>query len=75
MKVSNNLFLHGSLAATLRHDVWCGVNNTTWTSSRTTRAEYVTEVSGTIIITTNGRSPLWLHCSRSAECGVPIPFE
>jgi competence protein ComEC len=64
-----------TLAPTLGHPVWCGVNNDTWTSSRTARAEYVTEVNGTIIVTTNGRSPLWLHCTRSAECGVPIPFE
>jgi competence protein ComEC len=60
-----------TLATTREHSVRCG-SSTAYTSSRTTRAHYVTEVNGTVIVTSNGRSPLSVHCSRSSECGVTI---
>ena len=40
----------------------------------TRRAEYVTEVSGRIVVTTDGTSPLGLHCERGAGCDVEIGF-
>ena len=60
-----------TLATTREHSVRCG-NSSAYTSSRTTRAHYVTEVNGAVIVTSNGRSPLSVHCTRSSECGVKI---
>jgi hypothetical protein len=62
---------HPSLATTKRHEVRCG-SSTAYTTSRTNRAHDVTEVNGAIIITSTGRSPLTVNCTRSVECGVTI---
>jgi competence protein ComEC len=63
-----------TLASTKRHDVRCG-DSVSYRNERMNLAHYVTEVSGAIVVTSNGRSPLALHCTRSAECGVRIPHE
>jgi hypothetical protein len=60
-----------SLATTKTHDVRCG-SSSAYTSSRTNRAHYVTEVNGAVIVTSNGRSPMTVNCTRSVECGVKI---
>ena len=60
-----------SLATTKRHAVRCG-SSTAYTASRTNRAHYVTEVNGAIIITSSGKSPLTVNCTRSVECGGTI---
>ena len=63
-----------TIAETLEHQVRCGVSNTQYGPvTRTRQAQYMTEVSGAIIITSNGHAPLALHCTRSQECGVRIP--
>lgn len=62
-----------SLTTTTEHEVRCGAPSG-YVTSRTDRAHYVTAVSGTIIVTSNGRSPLMLNCTRSNECGVRIDF-
>jgi competence protein ComEC len=60
-----------SLTTTKRHDVRCGTSGN-YVTSRTDRAHYVTAVSGTVIVTSNGRSPLTVNCTGSVECGVKI---
>ena len=60
-----------SLATTKTHHTRCGTSKN-YISSRTNRAHYVTEVNGAIIVTSNGRSPVTLNCTRSVECGVKI---
>ena len=66
-----NLF--NTVTETLEHQVRCGVANTQYGPvTRTRNAHYMTEISGAIIITSNGHSPLALHCTRSQECGVRI---
>ena len=54
----------------------CGEDNNDNTASpfNTNRAEYATEVNGTIVVTTDGTSPLSIHCSRTAACGTQIAF-
>src|SRR5688572_31041915 len=46
-----------SLATTNAHETRCGTSSA-YITSRTTRAHYVTEVNGTVTVTTNGRSPM-----------------
>ena len=60
-----------SLAATKAHEIRCGTSSS-YVTSRTNRALYVTEVNGTVIITSSGRSPVTVNCTRSVECGVRI---
>jgi competence protein ComEC len=60
-----------SLATTKTHDIRCGTTSE-YTTSRTNRAHYVTEVNGAVIITSNGKSPITVNCTRSVECGVKI---
>lgn len=61
-----------SLATTKTHDVRCG-SSSAYKASRTNRAHYVTEVNGAaVIVTSNGRSPVTVNCTRSVECGVKI---
>jgi competence protein ComEC len=62
---------YGSLAETKRHGIRCG-SSSSYTTSRTTLAHYVTEVNGTVIVTSNGQSPMTVNCTRSVECGVRI---
>jgi competence protein ComEC len=58
---------------TLEHEVRCGVSNTAYGPiTRTRRAHYMTAVSGTVIVASDGHSPMSLHCTRTAECGVKI---
>jgi competence protein ComEC len=60
-----------TLAITKGHDVRCGTSNS-YITSRTPNAHYVTAVNGTIIITSNGLSPMTVNCTRSPECGVKV---
>jgi len=60
-----------SLATTKRHDIRCGTPSE-YVTSRTNRAHYVTEVGGAVIVTSSGRSPVTVNCTRSVECGVKI---
>jgi competence protein ComEC len=60
-----------TLALTKGHDVRCGTASS-YLTSRTRSAHYVTAVNGTIIITSNGLSPMAVNCTRSVECGVKI---
>ena len=79
---SGNKFFHPRCIAVDRfattenavtHGVRCG-SSTAFQNSRTTKAHYVTAVNGAIVVTTAGRSPLSVHCTRSTECG-DVPFE
>jgi competence protein ComEC len=60
-----------TLAVTKGHDVRCGTSSG-YIASRTRSAHYVTAVNGTIIVTSNGFSPMTVSCTRSVECGVKI---
>jgi hypothetical protein len=62
----------GSLAVTRRHAIRCGTASG-YQASRTERAHYVTAVNGSIVVTSNGESPMLVNCTRSVECGVKIP--
>ena len=66
---------HPFTVATRQHPTHCGTDNT-FANRRigtTTEAGYVTEVSGTIVVTSSGQSPLSLHCTGSQGCEVQIP--
>ena len=67
---------HGTLAAVPSHPMDCGANNDDNTPSpfNTTRAEYATDINGPIVVTTDGASPLSIHCSRTPSCSAEIPF-
>ncbi len=59
---------------TFAHDVRCGASNTQFEPpTRTRRAQYMTAMSGAIVITSNGQSPFRVHCTRTAECGATVP--
>jgi competence protein ComEC len=63
-----------TVVQTLEHDVRCGISNAQYGPVTQTRwAHYMTRISGTVIVTSNGHSPMALHCSRSADCGAKIP--
>jgi len=64
---------YGGLAGTREHDTQCGDSGAYRPVETSTGAQYMTEINGRIIVTSNGESPLWLHCSRGTGCGVPIP--
>ena len=54
-----------TVTETLEHQVRCGLSNTQYGPvTRTRNARYMTEISGAIIVTSNGHSPLALHCTR-----------
>jgi hypothetical protein len=56
------------------HDIRCGVSNDTFEPvMRTRKAQYLTDINGTIVITSKGQSPLRVHCTRTAECEATIP--
>ena len=65
-----------TLATVPRHPFHCGNSNDfdERTVRNTTRAEYVTEVNGTIVVTTDGSSPLTLNCESDVGCSVQVPF-
>jgi competence protein ComEC len=60
-----------TVTETTEHRARCGQTGG-YRSYRTRRAEYMTKSVGAIIITSNGHSPLSVHCAKSAECGVQI---
>ncbi len=61
-------------AITSDHPAQCGDSHGYHPVQRTTHAEYMTEVNGAIIVTTDGQSPLSLHCTTTTACGGQIPF-
>lgn len=67
---------HGSLARVPNHPFHCGQNRTDNTPAprQTGFAEYSTEVNGTITITTDGTSPLSVHCGGEVGCATTIEF-
>lgn len=60
-----------SLHAAKAHEFRCGENGA-YRDSTVSRAEYVTERAGTVVVTSSGYSPLHLWCSRSSDCDVTI---
>ncbi|MEX0707035.1 MAG: hypothetical protein WD078_03675 [Woeseia sp.] len=67
---------HQSLARVPNHPFHCGDHNNDNTPAprQTTYAEYSTEVSGTVTITTDGSSPLSIHCGGPVGCATEIEF-
>ena len=58
------------------HATHCGVDNSfdNRDQTPTTEARYVTEVDGTIVVTSSGESPASVHCTGGGPaCGVQIP--
>jgi beta-lactamase superfamily II metal-dependent hydrolase len=58
------------------HNMQCRTS-TTYSERRqftTTRAEYTTEVSGKIVVITNGQSPLHLRCEDAMGCDLEIQY-
>ena len=64
------------LAVTRLHPTQCGNSNSykDRTISSTNRAQYVTDINGTIVVTSKGSSPLSLHCESESGCDVKIPY-
>jgi beta-lactamase superfamily II metal-dependent hydrolase len=60
-----------SVAETQRHSTRCGVPER-YRRRRTTEAHFDTFTNGAVIVTSSGRSPVTVNCSRSQECGVKI---
>jgi hypothetical protein len=67
---------HETLAIVPSHQMHCGNSNTdnTPTPFPTDRAEYSTEVSGTIAVTTDGSTPLQVNCQGAGGCDAEIVF-
>lgn len=67
---------HPSLARVPNHPFHCGDNNDDNTPAprQTTYAEYSTEVSGKITITTDGTSPLSIHCGGEIGCATEVVY-
>lgn len=67
-EVTNNY--RSTLAQVPSHAMHCGEDNedNTPTPLYTQRAEYSTEANGTIVVTTDGDSPMSLHCTGSVGC-------
>jgi hypothetical protein len=56
------------------HDVRCGVSNEKFEPPfRTRKAQYVTDMNGAIVVTSNGQSPLRVNCTGSAAWEATIP--
>jgi beta-lactamase superfamily II metal-dependent hydrolase len=51
------------------HDAQCGVSNSEFRSFETTRAQYVTRINGTVVVSSDGESPPAIECSLSDDCG------
>ncbi len=62
-----------SLADTLEHPTQCGEGTTYQPVQDSTRAVYMTEVNGRIVVTSDGQSPLSLFCTRFEGCPTQIP--
>lgn len=60
-----------ALVLTKAHDTRCGTSSS-YVTTRTGRAHYVTAVVGAVIVTSSGVTPMTVHCTRSVECGVRI---
>ncbi len=64
------------LATVSSHPTHC--NDTSTYSARqisdTARAEYVTDVQGTVVVSTSGQSPLTLTCDGATGCNEQIAF-
>ena len=67
---------HQSLARVPNHPFHCGDNNNDNIPAPlySTFAEYSTEVSGIITVTTDGYSPLSIHCGGEVGCASEIEF-
>ncbi len=65
-----------SIATVATHSTHCGDNNDDNAPAphQTNRAEYSTEVSGRITVTTDGTSPLSIHCGGAVGCSAEIAF-
>lgn len=67
---------HPSLARVPNHPFHCGDHNDDNTPAprQTTFAEYSTEASGAVTVTTDGSSPLSVHCGGPVGCATKIEF-
>lgn len=65
----------GHLETVPAHPTHCNTssNYSNRTITDTTLAEYVTDLNGTIVVTSTGRSPLSLRCESGAGCAVAVP--
>ena len=63
----------GSVSEAPRHPIQCGEGSTYQPVRNSTDAVYTTEINGEIVITSSGRSPLSLFCTRSEGCNARIP--
>lgn len=59
------------LSATPEHRARCG-KSAEYDSYRTTQAEFMTEANGTIVVTTNGNSPMQVHCNTTGCAAIAI---
>lgn len=62
----------GTLASAPQHDFQCGNGAAYQPVRKTSRAEYVTEVNGRLVVTSTGRSPCLLTCTASTGCEAQI---
>lgn len=63
-----------TVVGTTEHAARCGLGGEgNYRIYRTKRAEYMTRSVGTVIVTSNGTSPMTVNCTKSKECGVRIP--
>jgi beta-lactamase superfamily II metal-dependent hydrolase len=61
------------LADAPSHPVRCGLDNTRYRNQQpSTRAEYMTEFNGRVVITSNGQSPARLNCTGTGGCSAEI---
>ena len=58
-----------SLASVSSHDIQCGVSNTEYRIVLTQRAQYVTRVNGTVVVSSDGESPPEVECTLTSDCG------
>ena len=61
------------LAQANDHPARCGVSGAYRPKYRTRQAEYMTEINGTVMVTSDGGNGLDVHCTRTPGCGlVPV---
>ena len=60
-------------AFTRTHPARCGESYGYRPEYPTSRAEYMTGASGTLVVTSDGRSPMTVHCGRGGGCATEIP--
>jgi len=58
------------LATTNGHSFRCGVSGAYRPEHQTRRAEYVTEINGTVMVTSDGGNGLDVHCSTTPGCAL-----